>query len=319
MQKIFIIKPDKAPYSLCANSFAKGFKLAGLFTEKAFSSELDNEYVKNFAPDFVMCFDFTELKEGFLQELKALYPKTKFIFNFITKLDEKRETANIALLEKFEALILTADKDNLKILPNAKYLPLGIDCKKYKTIFQGYKNNITVMSNPDNINVLKTIIDLIIHFGRVSFYADEFDYINSLENELWSEYDDVHLLELYKSSYKGECSKDKDRAKVFSSSVVTVVPQTQMHTGVDYRIYEAAASSGFVICESNSEVKRLFDSGHEIETYEKPVELIDKVRFYLKNPNIASSIADNARRAAVNNHSILIRVKKILEFCDKQK
>lgn len=319
MQKFFIIKPDKAPYSLCANSYAKGFRLAGFFTEKAFSSELDNDYIKSFAPDYVMCFDFTELKEGLLQELKQINPNCKFIFNFLTKLDEKREKANIELLNNFESIVFTADKDNLAILPNAHYLPVGVSCKKYKTVFQGYRNTVTVMSNPDNINVLKTIIDLIIHFGKISIYADEFDYINSLENELWAEYDDVHLLELYKASYKGECSKEKDRARVFSSSVITVVPQTEMQHGVDYRIFEGIASSGFVLCESNPEIKRLFDIGHELETYEKPFELIDKVKFYLKNPNIASAIGDNARRAAVNNHSVIIRVKKILEFCDKKK
>lgn len=319
MQKIYIIKPDRIPYSLCADSYAKGFKHAGFYMEKTFSSELDNDYVEKFNPDILMCFNFNELKEGFLHKLKNNNPKCKFIFNFLVKLDDKKDAKNIKILEDFQAdkIILTADKSNLNIIPNSIYIPNGINYKKYKTYWGGYKNNITIMSNPNNINVLKTIIDLIINFGQINIYSDETDYINSLENELWQEYNDYHIKELYKNSYKGEISNAKNRSEIFSSSVINIIPETKTSEGIDYRILEVCASSGFAICEENKEITRLFDVGRELETYNNKTELIDKIYFYIKNSEIASAISDNARRASVNNHSIHDRVKYILKLLEK--
>ncbi len=320
MKKIFVIMPDKPPYSLCASSYAKGFKHSGFFMEKAFSSELDNDYVINFKPDIVMCFNFSELKEGFLEKLHKHFPKCVFIFNFLTKIDKKKDLKNIKLLTDFDAkkLILTSDITNTNYIPNSNYLPLGINFRRYKTNYEGYNSIVTLMSNPDNINVLKTIIDLITSFGEISFYADEFDYLNSLENELWIEYTNDRLKELYKKSYKGEIVSEKQRADIFASSIVNVVPITKTQTGVDFRVFEIAASSGFALCEETEEVKRLFDVGRELETYRKQSELVDKVGFYINNPSIARSIGQNARKAAVNNHSILDRVKKIVKLIEEK-
>lgn len=320
MQKVYVIMPDNPPYSLCANSCAKGFRHAGFYMERAFSSELDNDYVKNFMPNILMCFDFSELREGFLQKLHEHCPECIFIFDFLVKADDKKEADNINLLKSFKAkkLILTADKSNLSVIDDSIYLPSGIYYKKYKTIFTGYKSNVSVMSNPDDINVLKTIIDLIIHFGQINFYANEFDYINSLENELWEEYTDFHLKELYKKSYRGAVSDEKGRAKIFTSSLINIVPITKTFDGIDFRVLEIAASSGFALCEENNELIKRFDCGREIETYKNTYDLIDKVRFYIKNPDIARSIAINARSAAVNNHSVSSRIATILKLADEK-
>lgn len=88
-------------------------------------------------------------------------PECIFIFDFLVKADDKKEADNINLLKSFKAkkLILTADKSNLSVIDDSIYLPSGIYYKKYKTIFTGYQSNVSVMSNPDDINVLKTIID----------------------------------------------------------------------------------------------------------------------------------------------------------------
>lgn len=320
MQKVYIIKPDKPPYSLCVDSFANGFKHAGYYIEKSFSSELDNEYVKSFKPNIVMCFNFNELKEGFLPELHLACPNCKFIFDFLTKIDKKKDAENLKLLKQFNAekYIFTADKVNLSLIDDILYLPNSINYKAYKTIFTGYKSNITLMSNPNNINVLKAIISLIIKFGRLDFYADEIDYMNSLENEIWNEYSDYHIKELYKQSYRGEAPDSKTRSNIFSSSLINIVPITQTIEGIDFRILEIAASSGFIICEENNEIKKRFDTGREIETYRGLYDLIDKVDFYIKNPDIARVIATNARSAAVNNHAIKSRILTIEGIINKE-
>lgn len=320
MKKVYVILPDKPPYSLCAKSFAKGFKNSGYFVEKEYSSKLENNKVLNFNPDFVMCFNFSELNEGFLEKIYQNNSDCIFIFDFLTALNPSFDKKNIKKLTDFEAkkIILTADKANLDIIPNCQYLSNGIQYRKYKSFYQGYSDGITILSNPDNINVLKTITDLISEFGKISIYADEIDYVNSLENELWKEINDPKIKELFKQSYKKDIFDEKTRAEVLSTSFITVIPATRMQNGVDYRILEGAASSSFLICEENNEIKRLFDIGREIETYKTNSELTDKIKFYLKNPSIARSIADNARLAAVNNHSVFDRVKKIFSIIKKE-
>lgn len=320
MLKIFVVLPDKPPFSLCAKSFAKGFKHAGFYMEKAFSSELDEKKVFDFNPDIVMCFDFTELHDGLLSSLNKINPDCIFIFDFLTAINSKTHKKDILNLEYFEGkkLVLTADKSNLPVIKDSVYLPCGINIKKYKNNFEEYNQGISMFANPDDINNLMIITDLIKHFGKISFFADEFDYLHSLENELWDELNNPELKEEYRKSYCGDVSNEKERAIVMSTSFVTVVPAAQNPQGVDFTVFEVIASSGFAICEENSEVKRLFDVGREIETYKYSKELIDKIEFYIQHPSFARTIADNARMAAVNNHSVQIRIRKIIDIMNKK-
>jgi len=312
--------PDKHPYSLCAKSFAKGFKHAGFFVEKEFSSKIDNEHVLDFNPDIVMCFNFSELNDGLLDKIYQKNNDCIFIFDFLVALNKNQEKKNLKKIDDFKAkkLVLTADKTNLNVIADAKYLSNGIHYRRYKSAYNGYANGITIISNPDNINVLKVITDLLQEFGKISIYADEVDYMNSLENELWKEIDDSSVKELFKQSYVSDAADEKTRAELFSTSFVTVVPATRMQNGIDFRILEAAASSAFVICEENPEIKRLFDVGRELETYKTTEELTEKIRLYLKHPSFARTIADNARMAAVNNHAINDKIRKISAIINKE-
>lgn len=321
MQKVFVVLPDKPPYSLCAKSFAKGFKHAGFYMEKSFSSELDDNKFIDFNPDIVMCFDFMELNDGILENLHKINPNCLFIFDFLTAINAKTHKKDIANLSHFggKKLIFTADKSNLPIIENSVYLPCGVNVRKYKNFFEGYNQGISMFANPDDINNLKIMTDLIEHFGKITFFADEFDYLHSLENELWDELNNPELKDAYRKSYGGDISSERERSKVMSTSFVTVVPASHNHQGVDFTVFEVIASSGFAICEETSEVKRLFDVGREIETYKYSRELIDKIEFYLEHPSFARTIADNARMAAVNNHSVQIRIRTIIDKIKKLK
>ena len=320
MKKIFVIIPDEPPYSLCAKSFAKGFKHAGLYMEKSVSSELENNDLLNFNPDFVLCFDFTELKEGLLDAVFEINPNCIFIFDILTAINPKTQKKDIAFLNNFQSkkLVITADKSNLSVFEDSVYLPCGVNIKKYKMPYEKYNQGISIFSNPDDINNLKIITDLIAHFGKISLFADEFDYLHSLENELWEEINNPKIKENYRKSYCGDVSNEKERAKAMSTSFVNVIPSSHTPQGVDFTVFEVMASSAFAICEETPEVKRLFDVGREIETYKYSRELIDKIEFYLEHPSFARTIADNARMAAVNNHSIQIRVRKIFDIINEK-
>ncbi len=314
MKKIYLIKPDTIPYSLCADSWAKGFQEAGLYVEKAFSSEIDSKIIKKYMPDYLMCFNLNELKDGFLNDIYTHCPECMFLFNLIKKTEEPKDTNSLIHSFNGDKIIITSDKANLSLINNSIYIPTGIHTKKYKTNFSGYKRNITVIANQLNSDAINTIIDLIISFGKVDIYGDEIDYVNSLEEAIWKDCKESQIKELYKKSYKGQITDFRKRAEIFSSSLINIVTRTSTEEGIDYSILEATASCGFVLCFENKEILRMYDCGKEIETYKNSEELLDKVNFYIKNPAIIYAIAAKARAASVNNHSIKNRVIKVMEL-----
>lgn len=316
MQKIYIISSDNLPYSLCAKSFVHGFRYAGLYTNFVYSSELDKNELLAFNPDIILCFGLNELKDGIFDTVLHLNKDCIFIFDFLTAVDFKKDDFDLLYNFKGKKLIYTTDINDSKKINGAKYLSCGINFKNYGMKFTGFNSGITLMSNPDNINVLKTITDLISYFGEISVYADEADYVNSLDNELWSEIQDGEIKNKYRKSYKGEIRNESQRAKIFSSSVVNIVPITKSPNGIDYRILEISAASGFTIAEETIAVKKYFDVGHDIETYENSTDLIDKTDFYLKNPSLSWAIGLNARKTIVNNFSSSEVVKKVLRNID---
>lgn len=313
MQKVYVILPDTIPYSLCAKSFVQGFRYSGLYAEYTYSSELDKAELLDFNPNIVMCFNFNELKDGILNLVLEKNPNCVFIFDFLTNIDLKNDPLDLLYNFKGKKLIYTTDMKDVKHITGAKYLSSGINFKNYGVRFTEYNSGITIMSNPDNINVLKTITDLISYFGKISIYADEVDYVNSLENELWDEIPDGEIKNLYRNSYKGEIRSEAERAKVFSSSVVNIVPVTKSPHGIDYRILEISAASGFTIAEETTAIKKFFDIGHNLETYKNSTDLIDKTEFYLKNPSLSWAIGLNARKTVVNNFSSTDVVKKVIK------
>lgn len=313
MQKVYIILPDTIPYSLCAKSFVQGFRYSDFYVEYSYSSELDKSELLDFNPNIVMCFNFNELKDGILDLVLEKNQNCIFIFDFLTNIDLKNDPLELLYNFKGEKIIYTTDLKDTRHISGAKYLSSGINFKNYGVKFSEYNSGITIMSNPDNINVLKTITDLISYFGKISIYADEVDYVNSLENELWNEIQDGEIKNLYRKSYKGEIRSEAERAKVFSSSVVNVVPITKSPYGIDYRILEISSASGFTIAEETVAIKKYFDIGHNIEVYKNSTDLIDKIEFYLKNPSLSWAIGLNARKTVVNNFSSTDTVKKVIK------
>ena len=141
--------------------------------------------------------------------------------------------------------------------------------------------------------------------------------MKSIESTYFSDLDE-ETQNAYKKSYKGSLSKEKDRAKVFSESFITVVLNDKITNGIEFSILEAASAGGIVFCEQGEETNRLFDTGREIETFDNYETLIQKAEFYMNYPETGRSMGINARRAAINNHSVYDRVKKIIRITDKK-
>jgi len=318
MKKIFIILPDNIPLLLCGKGYSDSLNSNGFFAEQSIISELDDEKVIQFKPDYVMFFDFGEENSELIDNIHKNNKNCIFMF-YLTCLTEKKQELFIKkiLNKKLKKIIFTADKDNLKLSDKIIYMPFGINAKKYKTEFNGYKNSVNIVGNPTNCKMTELFEYINQFISNISFYCDETEYIRSIESEHFLKMDE-ETQKAFKNAYKGSLSTEKERSKVFSESYINIVLKDKIKSGVDFSVLEVAASGGLAFCEPQEELQRLFDAGREIEIYKDYPTLIQKAIFYTNYPEIARSIGLNARRAAINNHSVYDKIREIIRITDKK-
>jgi len=69
------------------------------------------------------------------------------------------------------------------------------------------------------------------------------------------------------------------------------------------RDIEAPMSGAFYLTEYIDEIARLYKIGKEIETYQSIPELIDKIKYYLENPDEAEAIRKAGRKRALKDYT----------------
>ena len=75
------------------------------------------------------------------------------------------------------------------------------------------------------------------------------------------------------------------------------------------RIFEATGLGAFLLTEHFSNIGDFFIPGEEIETFAGKKEMIDKVRYYLDNPDKRREIAERGHRRCLRDYSMEARVK----------
>lgn len=107
--------------------------------------------------------------------------------------------------------------------------------------------------------------------------------------------------------------------KIFCASKINInLHSSIMLSGIDPvgdfvnpRVFELAACGAFQLCDMRSELPPLMEPGKEIETYSSLGELRDKIDYYLKNPEKASSIAAAGRERAIEEHTFENRMEEM--------
>ncbi len=68
--------------------------------------------------------------------------------------------------------------------------------------------------------------------------------------------------------------------------------------------FEAPMSGAFYLTEYLDEIAELYKIGKEIETYRSIPELVDKIKYYLENPDEAEAIRKAGRQRALKDHTL---------------
>lgn len=102
-----------------------------------------------------------------------------------------------------------------------------------------------------------------------------------------------------------------DAAKKYSES--KAVLNISMKNDLNMRVFEVLGSQSLLITDSIPTISELFQDGKHLILYNNLDEMVDKVRYYINNPDESKLIAKSGYQEVMKNHTIDHRVDKILQ------
>jgi len=84
--------------------------------------------------------------------------------------------------------------------------------------------------------------------------------------------------------------------------------------GLNCRAFELAGCGAFQICTAVPVLAEHFEVGTEIETFASVAELVDKIRYYLNEPDQAAAIAARGQQRAHRDHTYEVRLREIVRI-----
>lgn len=80
------------------------------------------------------------------------------------------------------------------------------------------------------------------------------------------------------------------------------------------RTFEVPGAGGFLITEYTPGIEKYYEISKEIVVFRNTLELANKIRYYLSNPEERDLIALNGFRRTIAEHTYEIRMKQVIEF-----
>jgi spore maturation protein CgeB len=101
---------------------------------------------------------------------------------------------------------------------------------------------------------------------------------------------------------------------VYRNSCINLSLTTfQQETALNQRLFDVPLCNGFVLTDWRESLADHFDLDKEVVYFENDEDLLDKVRYYLKNPSAREPIIQKAQDRVLREHLMEHRVKTILE------
>jgi len=82
---------------------------------------------------------------------------------------------------------------------------------------------------------------------------------------------------------------------------------------VRLRDFEAPLCRSCYLTGYTEEIAEFYELGKEIDTYQSPEELVDKVKFYLNHPKEAENLREAAYQRAKRDHTWVNRFEELFE------
>lgn len=305
MEKVLVIIPDSNKGKFIAKGFSSAFKDYSFFVIEKKIYDLNVEEIKNIDPDIIFAV-WTDIKQsGELENFFSSYINNKtVIINFSEVLNDIPEL----LQKRHNSFCFSYDNTNEK----NRVLPC-VCAQDYKRKFKGYKYLLTFAGNPSFLLRERLLSKLIYNFGIINIFCRSYDFYKSVDDIYRQGLLNDKYIDLYRESYRGYVEDQNVLSYIYSASKVNIDMAGEKNKPVNFRCMEILASGGFLISPYSEVLAKTFEDGKEIETYVTDTELIDKIRFYISNCNLAQLIAAKGRKHVASNHSFCDRLKMILK------
>jgi spore maturation protein CgeB len=117
--------------------------------------------------------------------------------------------------------------------------------------------------------------------------------------------------------YKRKHVYFEEATKIYNASDITLDIHIFFGTDnqafdINPRVFEAAGCGAFVLTNYNQYLSELFEIDKEIVCYKDKQELKEKIKYYLKYPDLRKTIGDNAKKRAYQDHTYEKRLQKII-------
>lgn len=305
MDKVLVILPDDNKGKYIAKGYSDAFRAMSYFVIEKKIYDLNLDEVNKMAPNIIFIFWHKMSSNEVLTDFMRMYDNDKSI---IINAAELIEEIPLELQSGINIFNFSSDsrKKKYRILP-------AVMSEAYKRKISDYKYMITFSGNPAEKGRERLLSRIIYNFGSLNVFCRSFDFYKSVDEIYKNKFLDDKYIDLYRESYRGYVESQKELSYIYSHSKVNIDMPAMPEKNINYRCMEIMASGGFLIAPYNKTIIKYFEDGKEFETYKSDVELIDKIRFYIKNVNLALLIASKGRKNVVSNHSFYDRLKLILK------
>ena len=308
MEKVLVILPDNNKGRYIAKGYSSAFRDMSYFVIEKKIYDLNIEEIKKVKPHIIFIFwSLMDKNSQILDFLDSLDFSQTLLINVAEMQDEiplKFQNGNNIL-----SFSSNTKKKNYKILP-------AVMAEAYKRKFVEYKYMITFSGNPAYTTRERLLSEIIYNFGIINIFCRSYDFYKSVDDIYKNKLLNNKYIDLYRESYRGYVETPKELSFIYSHSKINIDMPSENEKYINYRCMEILASGGFLLAPYNKTIVRYFDDGKEIETYKTNSELIDKIRFYIKNTNLALLISAKGKRNVISNHSFNDRLKLIMKVAN---
>jgi spore maturation protein CgeB len=113
---------------------------------------------------------------------------------------------------------------------------------------------------------------------------------------------------------------DDEMYKIMRESFISVnFANCRGGNQIKARTFEIPGAGGFLLTEYTPGLEMFYEIGKEIDVFHNTKELVEKINFYLKNPELRDAIAIKGFERTIRDHSYEKRVEDILNFAVKSK
>jgi spore maturation protein CgeB len=118
------------------------------------------------------------------------------------------------------------------------------------------------------------------------------------------------------NSYGGKFVWGEEYAKAARLSKVFLAFDSQPHIrkSMSARMYTAVGCGAFYMCQHIDGIEDILEPDKEIVTFKSEQEMIDMIRYYIKNNELRIKIAEAGRKRVLKDHTYEVRMRQMIEL-----